>query len=119
MGWKFGATSSLQEGQERRGGCRTRRRHGRQKTCWQGRTQGSENPSRQTGQEVPNLCRTNKIKTLAGAEIVRRGGRDLSSGLTLSSWRELRIRISCCSIAALLTSGESCINRGKNELKKP
>lgn len=69
VGWKPRATSSLQDGQERRGG----RRHSRQKTCWQGRTQGSENPSRQTGQVVPNLSPTNKIKTLAGGEINERG----------------------------------------------
>lgn len=49
-------------------------------------------------------------------------GHDLRSGLTLSSWRELRIRISCCSVTALLTSGDSCISwrdiGGKKEFQK-
>lgn len=35
---------------------------------------------------------------------------DLRSLLMHSSWKELRIRISCCSVSWLLTSGDSCIS---------
>jgi len=35
---------------------------------------------------------------------------DLSSLLMQSSWNELRMRISCCSVSTLLISGDSCIS---------
>lgn len=114
VGLKSNGSSILQVGQERLCGLKQRWRHVKQVTCWQGRTEGSVSSSRQTGQEMPNLHDTkhqiNSAPTSAYIQIIKKAGRDLSSLLMHSSWRELRIWISFFNVTTLLTSGDSRIS---------
>ena len=55
VGLKWGGKSALHLGHQRLSGSVQLWRHGRQRTCRQGRAAGSLSSSKQTGQEMPNL----------------------------------------------------------------